>query len=229
MNRHRGGWSSSASSKASPSTVCQKCLKKGHYSYECKVSQVERPYTSRPSRTQQLFDPAVRQKLTMAVPPEEERKNDPTRKQGVADEILAKKERERSSTNKRRRDSRSVSPARRRRRSPSASSVSSFSSVSSARSPSPPRRPVSRKSRSPSPDRRVRRRYRDSPSPVRGRGIKDEEPAQKARARSRSSAHSRRSPLPENHKQPPPRRERSLSPFSRRIALTKSMGKDSAS
>lgn len=51
----------------------------GHYSYECKVSNVERPYISRPSRTQQLFDPNVRQKLTMAAPPEEP-KNDLMRK-----------------------------------------------------------------------------------------------------------------------------------------------------
>lgn len=51
----------------------------GHYSYECKVSNAERPYKPRPSRTQQLFDPAARQRLTMASPPEET-KHDLTRK-----------------------------------------------------------------------------------------------------------------------------------------------------
>lgn len=73
-------------SKATPSTTCQKCLKKDmriparfrrpdptdtslrHYSYECKASTQERPYVSRPSRTQQLFNPKLKPQLTSDVP-----------------------------------------------------------------------------------------------------------------------------------------------------------------
>lgn len=66
--------------KASPSTVCQKCLERGkcgqfakvitfglrigHYTYECKNT---RPYVSRPSRTQQLENPKLQEKLRVAV------------------------------------------------------------------------------------------------------------------------------------------------------------------
>ncbi|CAN9202889.1 unnamed protein product [Alternaria alternata] len=76
-------------SKASADTLCQKCLKRGHYSYECKASAQERPYKSRPSRTQQLLNPKLKPKLTTEVP------QDLLRKKGVADEILKKKEEDR--------------------------------------------------------------------------------------------------------------------------------------
>ncbi|CAO2658847.1 Nn.00g065700.m01.CDS01 [Neocucurbitaria sp. VM-36] len=106
-------------SKASADTLCQKCLKRGHYSYECKASAQERPYTSRPSRTQQLLNPKLKPKLTTEVP------NELLRKKGVADDILKKKE-----------------EARKRSRSLSSSSVDSVSTISTNRSPSrsPPRR-----------------------------------------------------------------------------------------
>ncbi|KAF8346531.1 zinc knuckle-domain-containing protein [Amanita rubescens] len=42
------------------STVCQKCLKSGHFIFECKS---ERPYVTRPSRTQQLENPKLLAKL----------------------------------------------------------------------------------------------------------------------------------------------------------------------
>jgi hypothetical protein len=113
-------------SKASADTLCQKCLKRGHYSYECKASAQERPYTSRPSRTQQLLNPKLKPKLTTEVP------EDLLRKKGVADEILKKKEEERS--------------GRDRKRSLSASSIDSVSTISTNRSPS--------RSRSRSPPRR---------------------------------------------------------------------------
>ncbi|KAF1939773.1 hypothetical protein EJ02DRAFT_351560, partial [Clathrospora elynae] len=58
------------SSKASSDTLCQKCLKRGHYSYECKAPAQERPYKSRPSRTQQLLNPNLKPKLTTEVPNE---------------------------------------------------------------------------------------------------------------------------------------------------------------
>ena len=67
--------------KSTPASVqCQKCLKRDmfqlstssrprltfparHYSYECKASSQDRPYVSRPSRTQQLFNPKLVPKL----------------------------------------------------------------------------------------------------------------------------------------------------------------------
>ncbi|KAI4954306.1 hypothetical protein J4E91_002018 [Alternaria rosae] len=76
-------------SKASADTLCQKCLKRGHYSYECKAPAQERPYKSRPSRTQQLLNPKLQPKLTTEVP------EDLLRKKGVADEVLKKKEEDR--------------------------------------------------------------------------------------------------------------------------------------
>ncbi|KAG9190664.1 hypothetical protein G6011_08752 [Alternaria panax] len=110
-------------SQASADTLCQKCLKRGHYSYECKASAQERPYKSRPSRTQQLLNPKLKPKLTTEVP------EDLLRKKGVADDILKKKEED-----------------RKRARSLSISSADSVSTISTNRSRSrscsrsPPRR-----------------------------------------------------------------------------------------
>lgn len=61
MNRYRTvpGLGPSTS-KATSTTTCQKCLKKGHYSYECKASVQSRPYISRPSRSQQLQNPKLK-------------------------------------------------------------------------------------------------------------------------------------------------------------------------
>lgn len=51
-------------SPSTPASVqCQKCLKRGHYSYECKASAQERPYVARPSRSQQLRNPRLQPKL----------------------------------------------------------------------------------------------------------------------------------------------------------------------
>ncbi|KAJ4378210.1 hypothetical protein N0V86_005910 [Didymella sp. IMI 355093] len=91
-------------SKASPTTLCQKCLQRGHYSYECKAKAQDRPYKSRPSRTQQLLNPTLKPKLTTEVP------SDLIRKKGVADDILKKKDDERARGRKR---SRSDSRGRR--------------------------------------------------------------------------------------------------------------------
>lgn len=117
MIRPRGPFSS-APSKASPQTLCQKCLKRGHYSYECKSSTQERPYASRPSRSQQLTNPKLLPKLTSDVP------NDLLRKKGVADEELAKKEAERGRKRKLEDDGYGSEPDKRSR------SVLSYSSVS---------------------------------------------------------------------------------------------------
>lgn len=83
MNRYRGP-TIGGPSKASASTLCQKCLKRDmctdplthfqtnlelrHYSYECKAVAQERPYVSRPSRTQQLLNPKLVPRLTSDVP-----------------------------------------------------------------------------------------------------------------------------------------------------------------
>lgn len=76
----------SKASQSTPANVqCQKCLKRDmisltyqsdnstdllerHYSYECKASAQERPYVSRPSRSQQLRNPKLVPKLTNDVP-----------------------------------------------------------------------------------------------------------------------------------------------------------------
>jgi hypothetical protein len=84
MNRY-GPSAYGGPSKASATTLCQKCLKRDmssllllaqtqadfssrHYSYECKAVAQERPYVPRPSRTQQLFNPKLVPKLNSDVP-----------------------------------------------------------------------------------------------------------------------------------------------------------------
>jgi len=132
-------------SKASADTLCQKCLKRGHYSYECKAPAQERPYKPRPSRTQQLLNPNLKPKLTTEVPV------DLVRKKGVADEILKKKEED-----------------RKRARSLSTSSLDSVSTISTNRSPSRSRSPPRKKHDGPrhrgNDDRTVRKRNRRSVS-----------------------------------------------------------------
>ncbi|CCU82382.1 hypothetical protein BGHDH14_bgh01719 [Blumeria hordei DH14] len=133
MIRNARGTGFGGPSKATPSTLCQKCLKKGHYSYECKAVAQERPYVSRPSRTQQFFDPKLVPKLTSAVPQEL------TRKKGIADEQLASlKERGRRRSPQSDED---VAAKKFRRRDDSISSASiSTISTCSSRSHSPPPR-----------------------------------------------------------------------------------------
>ncbi|THC92213.1 hypothetical protein EYZ11_008306 [Aspergillus tanneri] len=53
------------------------------------LSAQERPYASRPSRTQQLLNPNLRPQLSTEVP------NDLLRTKGLADELLTKREEER--------------------------------------------------------------------------------------------------------------------------------------
>lgn len=122
MFSRRGGYG--GRSKATPTTTCQKCLQKGHYSYECTVAAQERPYKPRPSRTQQLLNPSLKPKLTEEVP------SDLLRKKGLADKILA--EREEECRKKSGRRSRSLSAA---------SDSDSVSTISTNRSPSRSRSP----------------------------------------------------------------------------------------
>ncbi|KAI1639976.1 zinc knuckle-domain-containing protein [Biscogniauxia mediterranea] len=142
-------------SKVTPANVqCQKCLKRGHYSYECKTSAQERPYVARPSRTQQLLNPKLVPKLTNDVPEALQKKK------GVADELLAKREAERAKKRdlERDEDDRDEELPKRRR----SASFESGSTVSTGRSRSPPR---PQESPSRSPPARTSRSYR-SPSPV---------------------------------------------------------------
>jgi len=257
-------------SKASASTTCQKCLKRGHYSYECKA--VARPYVSRPSRTQQLLDPKLAPKLTSDVP------QDLLRKRGVADEQLAKADRGR----KRERQSEGPETRTKRMRSASSASVSTISTnLSRSPSPQPSRKPDRRKFRSmsisESPHQRTKS-HSPSPRPSRQK-LSDSEKkrrresyssvdsygsAERRMSRERESSRSTRrrfqqaSPLARGRRttesQSPPRerrklsndrqrgrgsfgdcgtnlrkndkpslKERSLSPFSKRLALTQAM------
>lgn len=142
-----------------------------HYSYECKATTQERPYTSRPSRTQQLLNPKLAPKLASDVP------NDLIRKKGVADEQLAKLEESRGRTK-----DRSLSPApmastsRKRSRSMSSYSSDSVSTISTTRSTSP---------------KRARRRDRDSFSDYQSRPMKrrySSSALSRSRSRSRSNS-----------------------------------------
>ncbi|KAL5623096.1 hypothetical protein FOBRF1_002346 [Fusarium oxysporum] len=125
--RGRGG-----PSRSTPSSVqCQKCLKRGHYSYECKATAQERPYVSRPSRSQQFRNPKLVPKLT------NETLNPLEKKKGVADEELAKLEAERAREREReQRDDGLIEPNIKRHRSVSSHSVSTISTTA-PRSPSP--------------------------------------------------------------------------------------------
>ncbi|KAF4507968.1 hypothetical protein G6O67_004410 [Ophiocordyceps sinensis] len=114
--------------RSTPASVqCQKCLERGHYSYECKASANERPYVSRPSRSQQLRNPKLVPKLTNdALQPLE-------KKTGVADEEISKRESERVQKHKRENhEVEMMESSPRRPRSVSSRSVSTISTHVSA-------------------------------------------------------------------------------------------------
>ncbi|KAK8168159.1 zinc knuckle-domain-containing protein [Phyllosticta citrichinensis] len=224
---HRGPSSHAGRSKAAPSTTCQKCLKKGHYSYECKVTTQERPYLARPSRTQQLFNPKLMPQLTSDVP------NDLLRRKGVVDEVLAKQSEERGRKHARDDDHSALPP---RTRSRSESSFSSVSTVSTNRSPTrspfPHQRrtnPSGHRAHSPPSDARKRRRRSVSSSPDRNASDRPKErntrrrrssysPAQRGRRRSRSflSNNRDRSASATREQSVDHEMDRSPSPYSRR-------------
>lgn len=118
--------------KATSSTTCQKCLGKGHFTYECKG---QRPYISRPSRTAQLENPRLAAKLKQTIEVPEEF----TKPAGTANQILEAKEKEREKE-KEGEDSkgkgREVSPERKRRKRRSSASPDSRSSDSDSDSSS---------------------------------------------------------------------------------------------
>ncbi|KAI1762207.1 zinc knuckle-domain-containing protein [Hypoxylon sp. FL1150] len=139
--------------KSTPASVqCQKCLKRGHYSYECKASAQERPYIPRPSRTQQLLNPKLVPKLASDV------SDALQKKKGVADEELAKIEAERAKKRELEQDDSDGAPPKRAR----SSSYDSVSSISTRRSLSPP--PQAQQSSAGLPDGPGRSRR--GPSPV---------------------------------------------------------------
>lgn len=241
-------------SKATASTTCQKCLAKGHYSYECKASLQSRPYATRASRTQQLRNPKLKPALA------ETKMNEP-----AADATGRTQDSKEPAVDEGRGRSRSPSeehPAKRRRRSASSSSTSSVSTISTEasksdydaapRRPAPPqasnrsisrsrsplhkrREPSSSRSRSPPPsDRRRRRRSSDRQDSDGNRGKFDEASDPKGRDREARKSHFMRqkalSRSPESKRNRPvdsdqsrPHRQRSLSPYSRRLALTQAM------
>ncbi|KAI1167751.1 zinc knuckle-domain-containing protein [Nemania serpens] len=187
-------------SKSTPANVqCQKCLKRGHYSYECKASEHERPYVARPSRTQQLLNPKLVPKLASdAIDAVQKTK-------GLADQELAKREAERARQRELEKDDTDDYDVSKRARSASYDSVSTISTrgpPSPARrreSISPPR--PSRAARSPSPIRRsLRRRPSDSGS------NDDRRYSPSPEARDRST----RSPTPARRQTRSPSRDNSL-------------------
>ncbi|KAF8903169.1 zinc knuckle-domain-containing protein [Gymnopilus junonius] len=86
------GGRSSNQPRATSSTICQKCLQRGHFIYECKGA---RPYVSRPSRTQQLENPKVLAKLKAEGKPSVEVPEEFKKPVGTANKILEAKEKER--------------------------------------------------------------------------------------------------------------------------------------
>ena len=154
MNRYRTVPGLNSQQRANASTTCQRCLKKGHFTFECKVTNTERPYISRPSRTQQLLNPSLAPKLSSDVPNDLLRKyvsggfellnfaNYGCRK-GVADEEIAKQERgraaERADSPLSRQPPEVISKSRKRSRTNSSDSMDSVSTISTNRSVSPKR------------------------------------------------------------------------------------------
>ncbi|CAI5721905.1 hypothetical protein KXD40_004581 [Peronospora effusa] len=120
---HRRGLG--ASSASSAAAMCQKCLRAGHWTYECKNEAV---YVQRPSRSQQLKNPKLRQPFNTDKPPEiqdEEKKmlmDEESKKLKRKDKVKAKKKK--------------TNIQRKRRRSVSSSSSSESSSSSSESSDS---------------------------------------------------------------------------------------------
>ncbi|PGH06172.1 hypothetical protein GX51_02560 [Blastomyces parvus] len=127
--------------------------------YECKASAQERPYISRPSRTQQLANPKLVPELMSDVP------NDLLRTKGVADEQLALKAGERGRNREDSQDGRDHEgirgrPRKRMRSVSPAHSADSVSTISTNRSWS--RSPQRKRAPSPSRSRsNERRRTRD--------------------------------------------------------------------
>ncbi|KAH7488843.1 hypothetical protein PRIC1_007012 [Phytophthora ramorum] len=115
---HRRGLG--ASSASSAAAMCQKCLRPGHWTYECKNEAV---YVQRPSRSQQLKNPKLRQPFNKDKPPELQDEEKAAEK--------SKKLKRKDKDNKAKKKSSSSHTRRKRRRSVSSSSGSGSDSSSS--------------------------------------------------------------------------------------------------
>ncbi|KAG5936480.1 hypothetical protein E4U60_002524 [Claviceps pazoutovae] len=189
-----------------------------HYSYECKASSQERPYVSRPSRSQQLRNPKLVPKLTNDTP------NPVEKKKGLADEILAKQEAQRTRLQELEgRDESDVAPSPNRRRSVSLESVSTVSTALSRRSRSPrSSRPLAApksqpRRRSPSYDHVQR-----DVSPRRSISRSLSPPVRRRRSPSRDSLSPRRSVSPESGKR---RRSPSYDDVGRNVSPRRSISR----
>ncbi|BEJ16143.1 hypothetical protein CspHIS471_0507480 [Cutaneotrichosporon sp. HIS471] len=226
---NRGAPKQLTANRASSSTRCQKCLKTGHFTYECTGS---RPYVARPSRTKQLRTGAGlpagggRDKPSVELP-DEFRSRD-----GLADRILKAKEEERARL--RAQEEREARRAARRvkRRHGSASDSDSddeprrrrrYISGSEERGRSESRTPSIRR-RSPEPtrgreERTPRGKYPSDDEGERRRSSGDEGPSRRDDSLSRRRRRDSVSMSPErgrDSRSPPPRRRDSPSPSPRR-------------
>ncbi|RLN55578.1 hypothetical protein BBJ28_00008665 [Nothophytophthora sp. Chile5] len=118
---HRRGLGHGAASASSAAAMCQKCLRPGHWTYECKN---EATYVQRASRSQQLRNPKLRQPFNQEKPP------DPKEDAAVAAQA-AKPSKKKA---KKKDMAKSETKARRKRRRSVSSSSSSESSSSSSSS-----------------------------------------------------------------------------------------------
>ncbi|KAG6117336.1 hypothetical protein E4U13_001194 [Claviceps humidiphila] len=189
-----------------------------HYSYECKASSQERPYVSRPSRSQQLRNPKLVPKLTNDTP------NPVEKKKGLADEILAKQEAQRTRLQELEGgDESDVAPSPNRRRSVSSESVSTVSTALSRRPRSPrSSRPLAApksqpRRRSPSYDHVQR-----DVSPRRSISRSLTPPVRRRRSPSRDSLSPRRSLSPEPGKR---RRSPSYDDVGRNVSPRRSISR----
>lgn len=253
--------------KATTTTTCQKCLSKGHYSYECKSALQSRPYVSRASRTQQLRNPKLKPVLTetkLAEPVEKHGSvlsDGPYKIETIPAQSIAPGEKHLSHVKQHRRPRSTTpdQPSKRRRRSTSMSSDSSVATISTEasyagddagkerRQQREARRSRSRslvrQRTSPSLDRsRSPPRFDELDSdPARGyetsRRRKDASQYSGDGQRPKSATRGQRVSPPSNHlrksedfsersKPSNTRRPRSLSPYSRRLALTQAMNAD---
>ncbi|KIM43192.1 hypothetical protein M413DRAFT_444006 [Hebeloma cylindrosporum] len=175
------GSRSSNQPRATSSTICQKCLGRGHFIYECKGA---RPYLSRPSRTQQLENPRLLAKLKADGKPSVEVPEEFKQPVGTANKILEAREKERSKEEKGKGQARDSSPKRKRAKrshstsdsdsssssdSDSDSSSSSDSASESDSSSSSGSNSASSRSRERDVKRRVPRRSRSASDVPRGR------------------------------------------------------------
>lgn len=212
MNRYRSA-PGLRPTQASTTTTCQKCLKKGHYSYECKSSVQSRPYSSRPSRSQQLQNPKLQPRLK-----ETKLEDLDVHASGVVSkEPVADLE-----------DDRHHEPrVKRARHSPVSESSSSVSSISTHHSASPPAALQNRRRSSSvrpgiAESRRAAAKGVDAPPSEHRRS---EVTRRRRNSQGSAELHPQHASSSTRHgpNRPSLQPERSLSPFSKRLALTQAM------